>query len=75
VTKMVRVLIVILVVQCSFLFVVFTVVIVKHLLVQPLQLCPETPPGLGHITAFTSFAVLRRLFLSKTRKWTSTRQR
>jgi len=44
---MMRVLVVVLVVQCSFIFIIFTVVIVKQLLVQPLQLCPETPPGLG----------------------------
>ena len=48
VTKLMRVLIIVLVVQCSLLFIVFTVVIVRQLmLVQPLRLCPDTPPALG----------------------------
>jgi len=49
-----RVLIIVLVVQCSLLFIVFTVVIVRQLmLVQPLRLCADTPPALGSITHCT----------------------
>jgi len=55
---MLRVLVIVFIIQCSFFLIVFTAVAIKKLLVRPRKLCPEIPRGLGYTAVLKSFAAL-----------------